>query len=391
VTLSQTYDPFGNVTSSSGTDATSFTYTSEQTDPTGLQYLRARYYDPGTGRFLTKDPFAGYLDLPQSQNPYAYALNNPIRYTDPSGNCPWCIPLGIAGAAAGGGLNLYSQLHNNGGRWECVDWGQVALWAGAGAVAGLMIGLMIAPPVWLMAGYFWAVNQPLITYGLLALGAGTEAYLGYRAIVLGDQDAAFALITGYQLLGYSYSALATAIGNGIQGLTNSLLGGLGEIGLLDEFLPPSVTGQFMNWESLPTSWLRFTQETVNYMFSSNAGSWANLSLEEVASKLWSGELELENPLTVFMKTPEMNDWPDMTKYNLDGSAYSGSFSNLEDYEFYSINNRGLTVAAWAQVDYVPVQWATNTEIAKATFEYDTPSFGRSIWIRLQNLLITIPH
>ncbi len=31
--------------------------------------------------------YGGYVDLPQSLNQYAYGLNNPIRYTDPSGRC----------------------------------------------------------------------------------------------------------------------------------------------------------------------------------------------------------------------------------------------------------------------------------------------------------------
>ncbi len=53
-------------------------------------FLRARYYDPSTGRFLSRDSFPGYVSLPQSQNPYAYGLNNPILYTDPSGNT---VPL----------------------------------------------------------------------------------------------------------------------------------------------------------------------------------------------------------------------------------------------------------------------------------------------------------
>jgi len=52
-----------------------------------------------------------------------------------------------------------------------------------------------------------ALNTPWIISGLLFLGAGTEAYLGYRALFLGDQDAAFALATGYQLTNYSGSAL----------------------------------------------------------------------------------------------------------------------------------------------------------------------------------------
>lgn len=51
----------------------------------GYQYLRARYYDPATGRFISKDPFAGLLGSPKTQSPYSYVLNNPINHVDPSG------------------------------------------------------------------------------------------------------------------------------------------------------------------------------------------------------------------------------------------------------------------------------------------------------------------
>lgn len=51
---------------------------------TGLYYLRARYYDPLVGRFISEDPshLAGGLNL------YAYAANNPIAFRDPSGLSP---------------------------------------------------------------------------------------------------------------------------------------------------------------------------------------------------------------------------------------------------------------------------------------------------------------
>lgn len=47
--------------------------------------LRARWYDPEVGRFLTKDPFGGISEFPQSIHAYVYALNNPINFTDPAG------------------------------------------------------------------------------------------------------------------------------------------------------------------------------------------------------------------------------------------------------------------------------------------------------------------
>lgn len=56
--------------------------------PSDLWHLmRARYYEPSTGRFITKDPFPGETTNPQSMNPYIYASNNPINNTDPSGLC----------------------------------------------------------------------------------------------------------------------------------------------------------------------------------------------------------------------------------------------------------------------------------------------------------------
>lgn len=49
----------------------------------GLYYMRARYYDSGTARFITRDPVKTIE--PRSINPYQYALNDPMLYTDPSG------------------------------------------------------------------------------------------------------------------------------------------------------------------------------------------------------------------------------------------------------------------------------------------------------------------
>ena len=51
----------------------------------GLYYFGARYYDPGIGRFVTPDPGQPDLNDPQTLNPYAYCLNNPLRYVDPTG------------------------------------------------------------------------------------------------------------------------------------------------------------------------------------------------------------------------------------------------------------------------------------------------------------------
>jgi len=51
----------------------------------GLQYIRARYYDPEAGRFISKDPRAGSDGDGQSLNRYVYALNNPVILVDING------------------------------------------------------------------------------------------------------------------------------------------------------------------------------------------------------------------------------------------------------------------------------------------------------------------
>ncbi|WP_017327148.1 polymorphic toxin-type HINT domain-containing protein [Synechococcus sp. PCC 7336] len=51
----------------------------------GLYHLRQRYYDPSTGRFISRDAFEGFITNPISQNRYLYANANPVTYTDPSG------------------------------------------------------------------------------------------------------------------------------------------------------------------------------------------------------------------------------------------------------------------------------------------------------------------
>jgi RHS repeat-associated protein len=78
------YDVFGGLRDSSGSQANDFTFAGEQVDgSTGLQYLRARYYDMATGRFLSRDPLSALPNI--TLNPYVYANNNSALYVDPEG------------------------------------------------------------------------------------------------------------------------------------------------------------------------------------------------------------------------------------------------------------------------------------------------------------------
>ena len=76
------YDPYGNTISASGSNAANpFQFAGQYTDAeSGFQYLNARYYDPSTANFLTRDPATAL-----SQAAYGYAHDSPLNYADPTG------------------------------------------------------------------------------------------------------------------------------------------------------------------------------------------------------------------------------------------------------------------------------------------------------------------
>ena len=86
VTDAYVFDSFGNLTESTGTTENSYGFQGEEQDSTGLIYLRARYMDPETGRFLSMDTYGGSLTDTVSQNRYLFANSNPVKYRDPSGH-----------------------------------------------------------------------------------------------------------------------------------------------------------------------------------------------------------------------------------------------------------------------------------------------------------------
>jgi RHS repeat-associated protein len=89
LTASNSYDSFGNPTNASV--PTRYQFTGREFDQTtGLQFSRARWYDPAIGRFISEDPIGfGGGDI----NLYGYVWNNPQHYRDPSGN------IGVAAVA----------------------------------------------------------------------------------------------------------------------------------------------------------------------------------------------------------------------------------------------------------------------------------------------------
>jgi RHS repeat-associated protein len=121
-----TYGAWGGVRASSGTGS-SFAFTGEETDPFGLTYLRARYYDPNLGRFLQEDLQPGLVTDTQGLAAYVYCRDNPVMMTDPSGQmAKWLQDMLIAQGSNGAEVGF--------------DW---RTWASSGLKAGNKVATLI--------------------------------------------------------------------------------------------------------------------------------------------------------------------------------------------------------------------------------------------------------
>jgi RHS repeat-associated protein len=118
VVATYTYDAFGNLLSSTGTVVNPYLYAGYRYDQeTGLYYLQSRYYNPNTGRFLTRDTFGGFTKDPLSLHKYLYANNNPVMNIDPNGyyakTLSWVVLRQLIGLWK---LILYARIEISGNK-----------------------------------------------------------------------------------------------------------------------------------------------------------------------------------------------------------------------------------------------------------------------------------
>lgn len=276
ITDRYTYDAFGVLLNTTGTFGNSFQFAGEQRDSsTGLDYLRARYYDPNLGRFISKDAYAGTLNDPYSQHDYQYAHANPVRYTDPTGYftlgevlgaiqfATTLIGVGAASGGVGAGVGYIAGAAATGASGEEIlgmfgEWGagfasgvsggfltdvyeattgkkiepNHAMLYNAGNVTGIGVAFLVG-----MKAPTWAATKagPLqwvagVNHGLDVYGAGKATYNLYQSY---QDNGKFERSDAWNLLAYvpfagsllgsrKFFAANKAINSGTKGANNIL-------------------------------------------------------------------------------------------------------------------------------------------------------------------------
>lgn len=120
------YAPYGEVILNEGQNVTDYKFTGKELDETGLYFYGARYYDASIARFTVADSVEPDIDKPQSLNRYAYCLNNPLRYVDPTGE----VPVDVVLDAATTFYDIYQLIKNP----TKSNWASVGIDIGAMAI-----------------------------------------------------------------------------------------------------------------------------------------------------------------------------------------------------------------------------------------------------------------
>jgi len=170
--------------------------------------MNGRLYDPVLGRMLSPDPYIQLPGFAQNYNRYSYVWNNPLIYTDPSGEIVWFVPV-IIGAVIGAtsGAIMADQAGAQGlGEW--------AAYIGGGALIGGLSG-----------GAAFGISAAGGGAMLAGAGAGAVGGAGFSGLSSGWdgqamlKGAAFGAISGFVGGG-----VGAAIGGGVGAFTGGAVG-----------------------------------------------------------------------------------------------------------------------------------------------------------------------
>lgn len=254
------YDPWGNVRYADN-DTIPLTYKQvpelflgrgytghEHLPYFGLINMNARLYDPITTRFLSPDPFVQAPHDFQNYNRYSYCLNNPLKYTDESGEFAVTTMLIIGGVSAA--VFGIGNLAAHAIRKDDLGHGKWAKYFFSGALAGFTVGTL---------GY-------LGVSGVVTL-SGMPGFLGFtgKAALWGMVG-----VSGVNTISTSANIIGGVINSGWQGLANA-----GKIMLGNYYLDENKSFFGQVWEGISRHTWESPQQFAGYFWAGIRNCWAD--------------------------------------------------------------------------------------------------------------------
>lgn len=244
-------------------------------EETGLYYLKTRYYDPETGRFITIDGIE-YLD-PETINGlnlYAYCGNNPVMNVDPTGTFFWFFLAAILiGDVIGGTVNGVAA-YNAGQR----GWGLFGAIAGGAIMGGAMGGILA------LGGVAGLASTGLISFGMTAstafgvsLGIGAAAGMISYSLENGLRTDREWSVGGMFVAGFAGLVKgATTFGIGYLG---------GQTGAFDKLALKEILGKELVKDSISYGIAKGLLSAAMPSFLRNLFTWSSFYLGEALTKL----------------------------------------------------------------------------------------------------------
>ena len=178
------YTPYGEVLKeqSTGDNISKYKYTAQEyDDSTELHYYKARFYDPGLGRFISADDVVQNPIRTQALNRYAYVEGNPIKFRDLAGNSK----IGdffkdLAKKVSGGAKKAWQGAK---GAWDKItskNWWKEHCWKSASIAAAPLLSPLIIPTIenwddWGKTAVFFAIAILIV---VASFGVGSFALPG---------------------------------------------------------------------------------------------------------------------------------------------------------------------------------------------------------------------
>ena len=182
----------------------------EHLDELGMINMNGRMYDPRQGRFLSPDPFVQAPSNPQNYNRYSYCLNNPLKYTDPSGEIFWEAVLISSVITANINVGMQGLMGNINNCDDVFKFYSIGLLAGA---AGACVGDVVSGA---------------IKYGGFINGLASGASNGFTSAFINEAGNAWINGSSFE------EGMGVGLNAGFKGmLTGALIGGISR-GIIDK-------------------------------------------------------------------------------------------------------------------------------------------------------------